>query len=477
MVSSLGFGDLDRDGDLDGVFGRWTSGQKLEKPIPGYSTLPSSSNFLIWNEAGGIRLQEMDDIPGETLTTLISDLDQDGWADLIVGNDFDAPDSFYRGVGEGLLKQVNRSDRLFPQSTETTMSVISSDIDNDLELEIYLAQIAEFDRNGSFESSSKWMVEQPSDIVFRHFQLSNLLITARHRNSLAPLLEVEEERDRRILMALNLIDRYARSRWINNDLDAQRWMEQLLEEIPQDLRAMAGPLVEGRYVASVTQSEESIPQVPHRNALLDVDKENRYDERAEELGIEKADWAWNAKFADFNHDQFQDLLVVGGYLPTRIRETNHYFSNQRGERFQEETESVGLVDHLSTSASTFVDFDRDGDLDVITVPIDHEPLIYENHLNDGASVVFRLQDERGNRFGVGARIIVRYGPDGSLHQMREVLASGGFLSHDAPLVHFGLGDHEQIDRIEIHWPSGDSSTIEYTFRAGADYTIRRTSEP
>jgi hypothetical protein len=79
----------------------------------------------------------------------------------------------------------------------------------------------------------------------------------------------------------------------------------------------------------------------------------------------------------------------------------------------------------------------------------------------------------GNRFGVGSRIIVHYGPGEGRQQMREIQASGGFVSFDAPIAYFGLGDFDRVSRMEIVWSTGEHSEIRGDFLAGARYIFRR----
>jgi hypothetical protein len=48
--------------------------------------------------------------------------------------------------------------------------------------------------------------------------------------------------------------------------------------------------------------------------LLVQDSEGRFENRAEALGVFDGHWAWNAKFADLDHDQWQDLYLVNGWF-------------------------------------------------------------------------------------------------------------------------------------------------------------------
>ncbi len=119
--------------------------------------------------------------------------------------------------------------------------------------------------------------------------------------------------------------------------------------------------------------------------------------------------------------------------------------------------------------------DNDGDLDIISVPAAGPVLVYRNNRTTGNSIAFELRDQIGNRFGLGSKIIIHYGPDGSRRQMREIQAGGGFVSFDAPTAHFGLGEFAKVDRVEVIWSTGERSEIRQGFAAGARYIITRQS--
>jgi len=57
--------------------------------------------------------------------------------------------------------------------------------------------------------------------------------------------------------------------------------------------------------------------------------------------------------------------------------------------------------------------------------------------------------------------------------MREIQASGGFISFDAPVAYFGLGQFTRVDRVEVEWSTGERTEIRGDFPAGARYVLRR----
>ena len=56
-----------------------------------------------------------------------------------------------------------------------------------------------------------------------------------------------------------------------------------------------------------------------------------------------------------------------------------------------------------------------------------------------------------NRDGIGARVIISAGGQ---TQHAEVQSGGSYLSHNDLRLHFGVGEAERVDRLEVRWPSG-----------------------
>ena len=113
-------------------------------------------------------------------------------------------------------------------------------------------------------------------------------------------------------------------------------------------------------------------------------------------------------------------------------------------------------------------------MDIIASPEVAPILVYTNNSHEHHSIAFTLRDEVGNHFGIGSKIVIYYGDDGSRHQMREIQTGGGFISYDAPVAYFGLGDYKSITRVEVSWSTGENSTLVRHFAAGALYILRRS---
>jgi len=216
--------------------------------------------------------------------------------------------------------------------------------------------------------------------------------------------------------------------------------------------------------------KKAIPQKWNENVLL-VSDDGRYTENAKKMGVNVTGWTWNSKFADLDNDEWQDLYVANGILRRHMVPNNFFFHNEQGKKFTPATDAYGLGNYMSIPSFSYLDFDRDGDLDIAMNTVNGPLFFYRNNTRNNESIVFEIRDFSGNHFGIGTRIVVNYG-DGR-HQLRELKSGGGFVSFDAPLLHFGLGNHGEVDDIQVTWSTGEISDLAGPFPAGQVYRIVR----
>lgn len=467
------FADPDRNGELEMVLGNWALG-----PLAGVRgrTSKMADNLYVEKIDGTYQAKKMPAFPGETLSILFSDLNQDDWIDLLVGNDFGPADVIYLNApGQGWT-QVKAADDLVPHTTASTMSIASADIDNDLTPEIYFAQIAmgpdrrKFHRKSLLESE---IINEAPDIdpsIFKAEITSRDLfrkVRQKPAESKALLDQAKDNNERRDLVAL-----------VAAQMRKTTETRRLSKEVPDhmiDLQRIFDRNKAGSYGRKYQRRFDPIKQHKGTNVLLKKNDSGNYEDLAGELGIAIAGWAWNSKFADLDLDGWQDLYVANGFETSKFRESNFYFRNQGGRKFTDETAAAGLTDHFTTGAYTYCDIDQDGDLDIVSVPNSAPIRVWRNNQATGHAIVVELRDEIGNRYGIGSKVYIYYG-DG-LHQMREIQASGGFHSAEAPLAHFGLGEHKSIDRLEIHWSTGEKTIRQQPLVSDKRYVVHRLDNP
>ena len=99
--------------------------------------------------------------------------------------------------------------------------------------------------------------------------------------------------------------------------------------------------------------------------------------------------------------------------------------------------------------------------------------IFENRgTQDRRSLAVSLNDGKGNRSGIGAKVFIRMA-GGTGQQMREIKASGGYMSFDAPVAHFGLGQTDHVEEIRVRWRDGTETVLPGPFAAGYHYRVER----
>ena len=103
------------------------------------------------------------------------------------------------------------------------------------------------------------------------------------------------------------------------------------------------------------------------------------------------------------------------------------------------------------------DLFNDGNMDVVVGDIDGAPMVLRNHGVPGRHwVSFELAGTKSNRLALNARIKI---VAGGMTQTDEIHSGGSYLSQNDLRVHFGLGSATKIDKVEIHWPSGQTDTM------------------
>ena len=175
---------------------------------------------------------------------------------------------------------------------------------------------------------------------------------------------------------------------------------------------------------------------------------------------------WGVSFGDLDNDTRDDLFVVNGHLYPQADEFEmglNYeqrwlvFMNRNGREFVELGQDLGLSRRYKSRGLALGDYDNDGDLDVVVNNLDDAPTLLRN---DGGNTGNWLTVEPQSRSGgvaVGARALVTAG---GRTQMREVRSSASYLSANDQRLHFGLGPHERAERVEVLWPSGESTADE-----------------
>jgi len=465
---ALAFGDADRDGDLDVALGNWTAG--WYRRVPG----EESRNRILWNQDGALTGEaylDLPAIPGETLSILFSDIDDNGSLDLWAGNDFEIPDAIYLGDGAGGFAQISYQDGLVPQTTTTTMAVKSADLSGDGSPEIYLAQIA-----GRSSGISKTLKMQPLDRYCDAIQDPDALATCRKNMAVKTWYKSGNNFDPSYAgrcQQLQGRDRDQCKAMLVKDLAIQQRNPEICALIPTG-QPIAKSYCELHFrparKITAAEAEASIPQILRSNVLLQRQGAGWADV-AEARGLDVGGWSWDTKIEDFDLDGDLDVYIVNGtWVPNEVSPSNLYFENDGSGQFTETSGPMGLEDYLMTAAAVAFDIDGDGDLDLLSHPVNGPLVFFRNNAQTPNRLVVTLEDHIGNRDGIGA--VITLTDDQGDQQRREIQLGGGFMSFDAPRASFGLGKDRQATTLEVRWTDDTQTAVTLPVAASSLHLIR-----
>jgi hypothetical protein len=185
--------------------------------------------------------------------------------------------------------------------------------------------------------------------------------------------------------------------------------------------------------------------------------------------------SWGTAAADLDHDADLDLVIVNGHIYPQVNrhpELASYAQRRllvenlgRGAspQFRDSTERAGpgFGEMHSGRGLAVGDYDNDGDLDLLVTNLDAPPSLLRNDSTSGAWLIVALEGQRGEPNPIGARVTV---VAGGRVQRRDVASGDSYMSTHDPRPHFGLGNLDLVDRVEVQWPDG-TRTVRTSVRA------------
>lgn len=169
----------------------------------------------------------------------------------------------------------------------------------------------------------------------------------------------------------------------------------------------------------------------------------------------------NRDFADYKAGQlFGGQAADLGMLATKLRELpgvylpNVVFRNTGGCTFSDQSREWGFTQPSFSHGMVCTDLDNDGDLDVVINNLEDPPFVYDNQAiqsGNGSWLRIKLTGPTGNPFGFGAEIHVWAG---ERHHVQRFEPVRGYQSSQTQGIHVGLGEYDAADSIAIRWPDG-----------------------
>ena len=184
--------------------------------------------------------------------------------------------------------------------------------------------------------------------------------------------------------------------------------------------------------------------------VLINDGSGDFADEADDRGIYYRETHSNPTLFDADNDGDLDLFITSVYSG---RDSDFYENDGDGYFTLRNAES-GLVWRGGWGAAA-ADHDNDGDVDLLTYELFRNDLSAETAENNWLQV--RAVGVGGNTSAIGATVRVEAG---DLRQLRSVSGGSGTSSQDDLVQHFGLGNREVADRVEVAFPYGETVVVE-----------------
>jgi len=202
------------------------------------------------------------------------------------------------------------------------------------------------------------------------------------------------------------------------------------------------------------------------------------------IGINNRYVAWGCEFVDYDNNGWPDIIQVNGHVYPEIDQHNisQTFKNPRlvyrnmGDgKFKDVSASMGpgIGEKFSSRGAAFGDYDNDGDIDVLILNLSDPPSLLRNDGGNSQNwIKIKLIGTQCNRTAIGARVRVTTGKH---TQMNEVHSGSSVMSQSDFRLHFGIGDSQFADVIEVKWPTTQKLERFTQVKANQILTIREGS--
>lgn len=409
FTTHAAFFDYDKDGDMDlYLLNHNQSNTNLNFPVGKENNGKDPSNDKLYRNDGktfsDVTIEAGITMEGFGLGISISDLNDDGWEDIYVANDFIFDDLIYINNKNGTFTES--AHQYLKHTSRFSMGVDVADFNNDNYLDIIAVDMLPDDNK-----RQKLMSPATNQSIF-NFAASRGYLPQYSRNVLQ----------------------------LNNGPDATGAFS--FSEIGQ--------------LAGVYKTDWSWSPI-----FIDVDNDGWKDLFVSN-GIPKD--VTNYDFLKFKHvrnmsaekkEELRKELLLKLEEMEEIDKPDFIFQNNKDLTFTDKSKSWGITERNFSNGAIYSDLDNDGDLEIITNNINKEPSIFINRSNELSGNNY-LRIKLTGKNPLGSKVTIKAS---GKKQFIEHQICRGFQSSQENIVHFGLGKEKKADTLEVIWPDGKSSLL------------------
>ena len=419
----------------------------------------------------------------------VADYDDDGWPDILVTNF--GPNVLYHNRGDGTFENVAEAAGIEAPSWNTGASFFDADGDGDLDL--YIATYIEASLEEFLQARPTLDWKGVDKVAFGPFGLSGApdrFFLAADDGTFTEATKKAGLSDRALgygfgVRTADFDDDGDQDLYVANDSDANYLYRNDGTGRFTEIGLWSGAALDangaaqaGMGVAVGDVNTDSFLDIVVTNFSEDFSTlyvgEGRgfFKDVSDEAGVGPATFlalSWGTVLADLDNDGDQDLVIANGHIYPQVDrhpefgmtydQANQLFENLGSGMFVEATERAGsgFASVLSSRGVAAGDYDNDGDLDLLITNLDQPPTLLRNDSTGGSWLIVICKVAPGEGPLIGTQVRVEIG-DRTL--LRDIASSSSYLSVHDPRLHFGLGEHDIVDRLEVRWPDGRVDVME-----------------